>query len=179
MTAPKSRFLFVLTLLLVTSTGFILADENQPKQSGKAQNALPDLKLVEGLKATPGCLGVETAKTAGGKQVIFAWFEDKKACLKWYYSETHGRAWKTFFPNRSGQQRKPLAGVPDDVGPFMAIASFTVGEPGSSGVTDMPVSQMSIELYQPLKGGVFFGGTFAPAGLKVSGMADYAPKPQK
>ncbi|MCI0405976.1 MAG: hypothetical protein L0209_07885, partial [candidate division Zixibacteria bacterium] len=102
MTASKSRFLLVLTLLLVTSAGFILADENQPKRSGKAQNGLPDLKLVEGLKATPGCLGVETARTASGKQVIFAWFEDKKACLKWYYSELHGRAWKTFFPNRSG-----------------------------------------------------------------------------
>jgi hypothetical protein len=34
-------------------------------------------------------LGIETAKTEGGKQVIFAWFEDKKAARKWYYSNTH------------------------------------------------------------------------------------------
>ncbi|MCI0406219.1 MAG: hypothetical protein L0209_09155, partial [candidate division Zixibacteria bacterium] len=61
----------------------------------------------------------------------------------------------------------------------MAIASLTPGEPGSSGVTDMPVSQFSIELYQPLTGGFFFGGTFAPAGLKVPGMADYSSKSQK
>ncbi|HLG93731.1 MAG TPA: hypothetical protein VI546_02750 [candidate division Zixibacteria bacterium] len=176
MTASRGRFLLVLTFLLVATAGFILAEENQPKQSGKTQNVLPDLKLVEGLKATPGCLGVETAKTASGKQVIFAWFENKKACMKWYYRETHGRAGKTFFPNRSGQPRKPLEGVPDDVGPFMAIASLTPGEPGSSGVTDRPVSQMSIELYQPLKGRVFFGGTFSLATLKVPGIGDNPSK---
>ena len=34
---------------------------------------LPD--LVGMLKATPGCLGVDAARTLNGKQVIFAWFE--------------------------------------------------------------------------------------------------------
>lgn len=177
--AKAKWFFIVLTLLLFGAPGYMLAEENQPRQKRPTEGGFGDLNLVGGLQATPGCLGVETAKTASGKQVIFAWFENKKACMKWYYSETHGRGWKTFFPKSSGQQRMPLSGVPDDVGPFMAIASFTVGEPGSSKVADMPVSQFSIELYQPLKGGFFFGGTFAPAGRKVSGMADYTPKPQK
>src|SRR5262249_59969263 len=48
------------------------------------QPASPD--LVAALKASAGCLGVETARTAGGKQAIFAWFENKKALLDWYYS---------------------------------------------------------------------------------------------
>jgi hypothetical protein len=36
------------------------------------------------LRATAGCPGVETAQTTSGKQVIFAWFEDKKAALAGY-----------------------------------------------------------------------------------------------
>ena len=34
--------------------------------------------VVDAVKAAPGCLGVETAQTASGKRVIFAWFESKK-----------------------------------------------------------------------------------------------------
>src|SRR5437764_8840016 len=76
------------------------------------------------LKATPGCLGVETARTDSGKSVIFAWFEDKKAALRWYNSDTHREAMRRFLPDaKSG--RKPLADVPDDSGPILAIASVT------------------------------------------------------
>jgi hypothetical protein len=42
--------------------------------------------LIGLLKATPGVLGVDAAQTMSGKQVIFAWFENKKAALNWYYS---------------------------------------------------------------------------------------------
>ena len=62
----------------------------RPQEGAPApQNAggFPD--LVSGLKATPGCLGVETAQTTSGKAVIFAWFENKKAVLNWYNSEMH------------------------------------------------------------------------------------------
>ncbi len=45
--------------------------------------------LAGGLKSTPGVLGVELAKTVSGKQVIFAWFENKQAVLNSYYSGTH------------------------------------------------------------------------------------------
>src|SRR5205814_363846 len=93
--------------------------------AGDKDKGFPD--LVGGLKATPGCLGVETAKTDSGKQVIFAWFEDKKAALKWYYSDTHKAVIKQFFPNRKLSDN-PLAGVPDDGGPVMAVASVTVNE---------------------------------------------------
>ena len=42
--------------------------------------------------------------------------------------------------------------------------------------TTMPISQISIELYKPVTGGIFFGSRFAPEGLKVKGMKDYTPK---
>ena len=56
---------------------------DQPPQTTKPQQAFPD--LVGALKATDGCLGIELARTQSGKNVIFAWFQDKKAMLTWYY----------------------------------------------------------------------------------------------
>src|SRR6266542_5263089 len=83
--------------------------------------------LVGALKSTPGCIGVETARTGSGKQVIFAWFENKKAALNWYYSDTHQAAMKQFFPqSQQAPRHTPMAGVPDDGGPVLAIASLTL-----------------------------------------------------
>jgi hypothetical protein len=128
--------------------------------------------LVAALNATPGCLGVETARTASGKQVIFAWFDDKKAALSWYYSDTHTALMNQFFPQRS--PRTPMVDVPDDGGPVVMVASITYADKAPAGVTTLPVSQLAIELYRPLPGGVALGGRFAPASLKVPGLIDVA-----
>ena len=139
----------------------------EPAADKEKDFKLPD--LVAALKATPGCLGVETAKTASGKAVIFAWFEDKKAALKWYYSDTHQEIMKKFFPGR--KFKKPLANVPDDSGPLMAIASITLADKPSK-ENPSPLKQIAIELYQPISGGISVGGRFAPDKLKV-------PKPRQ
>ena len=131
-----------------------------------APGGFPD--LVAGLKATPGCLGVETARTASGKQVIFAWFENKKAALAWYYSDMHRSVAKGFFPNAT--ERTPMADIPDDGQPIMAIASLTPAPVG--GETKMPFSQIAIELYRPLPGGLAVGGRFAPSTVTVPGLRD-------
>lgn len=133
--------------------------------SGKkdSDGGFPD--LVGALKETPGCLGVETASTASGKQVIFAWFEDKKAALKWYHSDTHLALMNRFFPDRE-RSDNPLASVPDDSGPIMAVASITLeGKPTRD--RPLPFKQIAIEIYQPLGGGVSIGGRFAPDTMKV------------
>lgn len=154
---------FILGSLIVSS----LAQERKAEEK-----KFPD--LVVGLKATPGCLGVETARTESGKNVIFAWFENKQAVLKWYYSDIHQQAMRMFFPNfKPGE---PLKGVPDDVGPIMAIASLTLTDKPQFKGTTLPLSQMSIELYAPITGGIFAGGRFAPDSLKVPNMRDYTPK---
>ena len=137
-------------------------------------NPFPD--LVGGIQATPGCLGVETARTASGKNVIFAWFEDKQAALRWYNSEMHRQLVRMSGPPQPGHV--PMAGIADDSGPILAIASVTLADPtkGSSPVPGAPpISQISIELYQPLPGGLFVGGRFAPGSLKVPGMRDFTP----
>ena len=133
-----------------------------------AAGGFPD--LVAGLKATPGCLGVETARTSSGKQVIFAWFENKTAALKWYYSDMHQGVMRQLTPN--SPPRAPMPDVPDDGTPILAVASLTMAPPG--GDSPSPFRQIAIELYRPLPGGVAVGGRFAPASLNVPGLRDVA-----
>jgi hypothetical protein len=47
-----------------------------------AQSSAPGFpRVIEALRVAPGCLGVETGQTAGGRQVIFAWFENKQGLV--------------------------------------------------------------------------------------------------
>ena len=144
---------------------------------GHAQKAAPAQKqtggfpdLVAGLKATPGCLGVETARATSGKMVIFAWFENKKAVLNWYQSDMH----QGLVNQYAGGYRRPggpLAGVPDD-GPVLAIASLTMPTPPTDGDPRAVTTQIAIELYAPLPGGLASGGRFAPSSVKVPGLIE-------
>ncbi len=133
---------------------------------------MPD--LIGGLKQVEGCLGIETARTRAGQQLIFAWFEDKAAVVRWYYSETHmGVIDLVVGDDAAGT--KPLANVPDDTGPIMVVASITPSDKPAFPGVDMPISQIAIELYAPLPGGAFMGGRFAPKEAKVAHMKDFTP----
>jgi hypothetical protein len=68
---------------------------------------------------------------------------------------------------------EPLAHVPDDVGPILCIATITPVTPGSAQkIPGFPtaISQVSIELYQPLPGGIAFNGSFTPEAVKIPHM---------
>src|SRR5262249_16595920 len=69
-------------------------------------------RVVEAVRAAPGCLGVETGQTASGRRVIFAWFTGKQALVDWYQSEPHQRAMRSVFPNQTFD-RTPLPDLPD------------------------------------------------------------------
>ena len=143
----------------------VVASAQAPNSPPNPLMALPDL-----VKASPGCLGVETAMTQSGKMVIFAWFENKKAALAWYYSQPHQMLMK--MGGGSSRPRGPMADVPDDGKPIMAIASVTLARP-QDGIPQTglpPVSQIAIELYAPLPGGLAAGGRFAPSGVNVPGL---------
>jgi hypothetical protein len=169
--------LFVALVTLVFGPALV-AGPNPPPAP---RSGGPD--LVAALTATPGCLGVETARTASGKQVIFAWFENKQAVLNWYNSDVHRKLMNGF----AGGARRPdgpLAGVKDDSGPVLAIASLTMDAAAAQG-GDLraATSQIAIELYSPLPGGIAAGGRFAPSTVRVPGLIDVpmptpAPKPQ-
>src|SRR4029077_11658048 len=94
--------------------------------------------VVGALKTTPGCLGVETGQTSSGKQVIFAWFEDKKALVGWYHSDVHQKAMKTAFPNQTFD-REPLPDTPEDSGPILAIVSLKLLDTPRPDATFMPI----------------------------------------
>jgi hypothetical protein len=129
------------------------------------------LDFVAALKATPGVLGVELAQTMSGKNVIFAWFENKQAVLKWYYSDTHQALMAQFGSRRRPQG--PMVDVPDDGKPVLAIASVTLnGAPPTNAEDLKSVPQIAIELYAPLPGGLAVGGRFAPSAVKVPGMLE-------
>src|SRR5580698_3793351 len=133
-----------------------------PASPGKS---LPFPDLVAAVQASPGCLGVETAKTKSGKLVIFAWFEDKQAAQTWYYSDVHQGLIKRFLPNVKGD-REPLADVPEDSGPIMVVASIMLNDKPTKDHPS-PFKQIAIELYQPLGGGLSIGGRFAPEKMKL------------
>ena len=149
--------------------------QDQPRATPQPPPGFPD--LVGGLKATPGCLGVELAQTQSGKNLIFAWFENKKAVKNWYYSETHQQVMEQFFGHDDEEDTHTvLKGFDDDFGPIMAIASITMADKPAFEGTTLPISQIAIELYTPMKGGLFLGGRFAPKGVKVDRMEDYTPE---
>ena len=125
-------------------------------------------RVVEALKTSPGCLGVDTGQTASGRQVIFAWFESKKALVDWYHSDVHQRAMKTAFPEQAFD-RQPLPDLPDDTGTILAIVSVKF-----SGTPDARprMSSIGVELYGPLPGGIAVGGQFALETIKIRGLRE-------
>ena len=70
-----------------------------------------------------------------------------------------------FFPGAK-RNHKPLADVPDDSGPILAVASITLTAKPSK-ENPLPFRQIAIELYRPLGGGLAVGGRFAPDKMKV------------
>lgn len=133
--------------------------------------------LVEGLSNTPGCLGVETANTTSGKNVIFAWFKDKQAAMEWYNSPMHQRLSQRLLPERP-EGYTPMRYIADDSGPILVIASLMPAERPLPGMR-MPISQIAIEMYSPLPGGLRLNGGFTPEAVPVRGRIDrtIAPEP--
>ena len=164
MRSLRSRLILTLGFVLITGIARPVLAQGPPE-------GFPD--LVSGLRAVEGNLGVETAQTESGKQVIFAWFKDKESVLRWYYSDMHRGTQEMFFPNRP--EHEPLAHVADDVGPILAIASITPADSAHFETTSLPISQIAIELYAPLPGGLSLGGTFAPDALEVPHMIELGP----
>lgn len=159
----------VMLALVIFSPGALVLLAQAPTRPQGPPAGFPD--LIGMLKATPGVLGVDAAQTMSGKQVIFAWFENKKAALNWYYSEGHQHLVKTL-ASGGNPGRKPMVDVPDDGNPILAVASITLSkQPHVNGV-QLPVSQIAIELYAPLPGGLAAGGRFAPSTVKVKGLVE-------
>src|ERR1041384_1517219 len=136
-------------VIAAAALSLVIAVPTMITLSAQSQKGAPD--LIGALKATPGVLGVEAAQTTSGKNVIFAWFENKQAVLKWYYSDAHQALMAQFGSRRRPQG--PMGDVPDDGRPILAIASVTLNGPPPASAADLKgVPQIAIELYAPLPG---------------------------
>ena len=127
--------------------------------------------VVKELRAAPGCLGVETGQTAGGRRVIFAWFDGKKSLVDWYHSDVHQRAMHSVFPNQRFD-REPLPDLAEDTGPILTIVSVKFADAPAPGASAPAITSIGIELYGSLPGGVAVGGRFAPDAVKVRGLRE-------
>lgn len=147
-------------LALIPHAATAVAEPERQQASG------PDFgkMLMDGLKASEGCLGVENAQYGSGRLGIIAWFKDAEAAKAWYYSETHAR-----FMNMAGADpadREPLRHVKDPETPVMVMATITMGGDGPK-LGFMPISQISIEMYTPLPGGAAVNGRLAPDAFPI------------
>lgn len=138
----------------------------QPMPPHQSVGDFPD--LGRGLLATPGCLGVSSAKV-DGKLCIFAWFKNKAAVNAWYHSDMHVGAMKRFFPDFIVRS-EALPMFKDSKAPILMIASVTPSEKAQLPGSKLSVSQISIEAYTPVPGGLAYGKTFAPEKLDVPGL---------
>lgn len=130
-------------------------------------------QLIEGLRNTEGCLGVDAAEFQSGKNTIVAWFKDKASVERWYTSPTH-----TYMMRAVGfdpTDRTPLEHIKDPKTPVMVMASITMG---GERVLEGPVpfSQISIELYTPLPGGAMVNGRLAPEKFPIKHFRDLTPE---
>ncbi|MFK7884704.1 MAG: hypothetical protein AB8F26_11040 [Phycisphaerales bacterium] len=156
--ASVATFAVGLSVAAFTSKVQAQPEERQGQQVDFGQ------MLMNGLKNSEGCLGVENAQYGSGKIGIIAWFEDVEAAKTWYYSETHAR-----FMNMAGadpEQREPMKHIKDPNTPVMVMASITMGGDGPK-LGFMPISQISIEMYTPLPGGASVNGRLAPAAFPI------------
>lgn len=151
---------FVLLVVVLVRPVNTSGQESEDKRTELDPHAM-GRRLAEGLRATKGCLGVESARMDGGKNVIFAWFEDKAAVRRWYFHPTH----KGFLammggPGGDGEAR-PLEHVPDNT-PLLVVASLTLADaPRIDGVR-LPISSIAIELFTPASGGAYVNERWSP-----------------
>lgn len=115
--------------------------------------------MIEAIRATPGCLGVEAARLQSGKLAIFAFFKDREAAKAWYYHPAHKQVMRDMMPDAIPPEgHEPMADVPPNT-PVLACATITPPAAGEG------LTQISIELYTPLTGGLLIGEGFAPKGF--------------
>lgn len=166
----NSLALSVATLVAGIGIGVSSTPARAQQQHSHQQSVADFPDLGAGLKATPGCLEVKSTSFNDGKTLaIFAWFENKAAVDAWYNSKMHRDAMKKFFPNMPGSPHA-LAGFKDEKSPLLVVATVTPSDTAKIPGSQLAVSQIAIEIYTPVPGGVTLGGGFGPATMKVPGL---------
>ncbi len=148
------------------------AAENAGVAEVQPQNEMGE-RLAAGLRETEGCLGVDLAQWQSGKNTICAWFENKEAVERWYYSDTH-QGFMGAVGGKAGDD-EPMQHVKTE-GPIMVMATISFNGPPALPGSRIPFSQIAIELFEPLPGGAHVNGRLAPEKFKVEHMRDLTPE---
>lgn len=143
---------------------------SQPAANQPAQQAGdPGDILINALKASPGCLGVNACQWQDGRKSIFAWFKDKPSTVAWYNHPVHSYMMR----GMGSEPGKALQHVADDAGPIMVIATITESDENLVPGFPISINQVSIELYEVLPGGAMLNGRLAPEGVEIPHMKDF------
>ena len=97
----------------------------------------PDMtaSLLQGLRETEGCLGVDAARMMSGKNSIFAWFEDKAAVKRWYDHPVHRRMLAASGVEPDGE---PMEHIEDGV-PILVVATISFAGPPAVAESQIPL----------------------------------------
>ena len=168
----QAKTAVIATVALIAGIGIGVSSRPalaQDQKAGQKQTVADFPDLVAGLKATPGCIEVTQAMLPGGKMTIFAWFENKAAVNAWYMSPMHQGVMKKFFPNMPGHG-EAIPAFKDEESPLLVVATITPSQEPMIEGSSLAISQIAIEIYTPVPGGIAFGGGFGPDSLKVPGL---------
>ncbi len=155
--------------IALMSTSPLLLPPQQTDTRKKPQQPDIGVLLRKSLREVKGCLGVENARMDSGKTSIIAWFKDVESVKTWYHNEVHRRMVR--MAGADPDEHEPLQHVGAYKGPVMVIATITpTSEKNRIPGIPLPVSQISVELFQPLPGGAFVNGRLAPKSFKVPHM---------
>lgn len=165
----------------IGAAGLSFGDAQRARQSQADAEREADRDLIvrglgemisAGLAESPGCLGVDGGTLNSGKSVVIAWFENKKALETWFHSDAHTRmmnAFSTFGDETHGQA---FMALPDDK-PIMVVTSFVFTDSTPAKGMNLPISEMSIEMYAPLPGGAYINGRFSPRDFPMPSMTSW------
>ena len=161
---------------LVTFAALATALDPPTGRIARAQEA--SQRLVKEIESVEGNLGVKTARTHDGDELIFAWFEDKPALMRWFRHDYHRKLLRDAGRPEDGVAARHFG---DTVGPILVIASVQYrGAPGSleGSMFDDPDGRkplrFAIEYYTPMPGGAYFASPFAPPAVatRLHGLRD-------
>jgi heme-degrading monooxygenase HmoA len=171
-------------MLAVLATGAsAAASPPQDLENRIARAHASSTRLLNEIAAIEGVHGVTSARTHDGVELIFAWFENRQAVLRWFRSDYHRQILR--------EARRPEDGIAadgfgDDVGPILVVATASyAGQPlgPEASMFDDPAGRMptsfSIEYYTPLPGGAYRRRPFAPMAVAghIEGIRDITPRP--
>ncbi len=137
-----------------------------PVSDARMKAVAASARLLDALRGVEGCYGVKSARVHDGTELIFAWFENRAAVMRWFEHDYHRKLLRDAGRTEDHRAAEHFG---DDVGPILVIAS--VAYPAARGsihasMFDDPVagrpSRFAIEYYTPLSGGAYMVEPFAP-----------------